>query len=307
MSTLVNRYRKQFSGKIDTEKYSKGTIKQKDSRIWNLDPDEEGNSSAQIRFLPRPFDDIVEGAEYDKFVNFVCKIDHYYKNGSKVYFQLSRRTWGESDPVNDFNNQVYDRDKDLYKTIVSCNSGTKRRVSYYSNIYVENDIRHPENNGKVFLFRFGPQIKQKIEDCINPKDKLEDPIDPFDVFNGVGFRYVSFKKGPFVNYEKSRFDTSPSALTDDEDLMEDILKQCYSLKEFIDITKMKSYEVLENKFIEVMGKEDYYHYRGINVPVISTQSVSSNNNFVMEPEKESDNSKIEEQDLDDAELDNILG
>lgn len=297
MSKLVSAYRKKFSAPLDKEKYSKNVTKKRDPRIWNLDPDEEGNASAQIRFLPRPLNDEVEGAEYDSFEHFVCKIDHYYKNGSKVYSQISRRTWGEPDPVNDFNNAVYDRSQELYKSVVSCNGGTRRRVSYYSNIYVINDVRHPENNGKVFLFRFGPQIKQKIDDCIKPKDQLEDSIDPFDIFDGAGFRYISFKKGPFVNYEKSRFDSSSSSLTDDEKLLEDILNQCYSLKEFIDISKMKTYEELENKLIGVMGEKDYYGHRGFS------QNVSSNNVVV---ESEPVNTKIEDEELDENELDDIL-
>lgn len=295
MPSRVDQYRKKFSTPVDRKKYNKAVTQAKDPRIWNIDPDNEGNASAQIRFLPRPLDDKLT-TEYDIYDDFVCQISHYYKNSSRSYVEISRRTWNEPDPVNDFNNEIYNRDENLYKNIVSCNGGTRRRVSYYSNIYVINDVRHPENNGKVFLFRFGPQIKAKIQECVDPKDKLETPMDPFDIFNGPSFRYISSKKSTYVNYEKSRFELNPTSLTDDEKLMEDILNQCYSLREFIDIKKMKSYDELYNRFISVMGENDYYKYLGMANP---NASVHKESPVITNTVEDVDDDELSEKELED--------
>ena len=42
----------------------------------------------------------------------------------------------------------------------------KRKLSYYSNIYVVSDPKHPENEGKVFLFKFGKKIFDKITEAM---------------------------------------------------------------------------------------------------------------------------------------------
>ena len=237
----------------------------KDERIWNLKPDDNGNSVAVIRFLPRPEgDQINESYDYNEYL--VRQITHYYKRNSKVYNEISRRTWEESDPVTDYNNAIYDKDQDLAKKIVYCPNGSRRRVSYYSNIYVINDVLHPENNGKVFIYRFGPMIMDKLIKVAKPEVPTKTPMNPFNIFNGPNFELISSKSGEFISYKDSIFQSSPSALSDNDELLETIIDKCYSLKEFIDIGKMKSYEELERKFIDVVGT-DYYLHTGKQRPV----------------------------------------
>ena len=42
----------------------------------------------------------------------------------------------------------------------------KRKLSYYANILVVSDPKHPENEGKVFLYKFGKKIFDKITEAM---------------------------------------------------------------------------------------------------------------------------------------------
>ena len=49
----------------------------------------------------------------------------------------------------------------------------KRKLSYYSNIFIVSDPKHPENEGKVFLFKFGKKIFDKITEAMQPLLKMK--------------------------------------------------------------------------------------------------------------------------------------
>ena len=142
-------------------------------------------------------------------------------------------------------NSGNDRDKDIVRQ-------RKRKLSYYSNIYVIKDPAQPENEGKVFLFKFGKKIFDKILNAMQPEFEDEKPINPFDFWEGANFRLKIRKVEGYWNYDKSEFD-SPEPLLDDDDALEAIWKQEYSLSAIVAPDQFKSYEDLEKRLNNVLG------------------------------------------------------
>ena len=221
-----------------------------DERIWKPTFDSAGNSEATIRFLPAP-----EGEDHP----FVRLFTHGFKGPGGNYFENSRTTidMSESDPVNEFNMEMWATEDPEKRQFVSRFS--KRRTNFFANIYIIRDKGNPSAEGKVFLYRFGPKIFEKITEAANPKFADEDgnlnPINPFDFWTGANFqlRASTEKVGEnkFPNYDKSTFGSSRPLFEDDAKL-EEIWKQEYSLAEIIAPDKFKSYDELKKKLNRVM-------------------------------------------------------
>lgn len=212
-----------------------------DNRMWKPEVDKAGNGYAVIRFLPAP-----EGED----IPFVRVWDHGFQGPTgKWYIENSLTSIGEKDPVGELNSKLWntglESDKDQARK-------QKRRLSYYSNIYVVKDPAHPENEGKVFLFKYGKKIFDKINDIMNPAFEDEKPVNPFDLWSGANFKLKIRNVEGYRNYDKSEFD-SPSALSDNDDELETIYKQEHSLTAFLDRKNFKSYAELEGKLNMVLG------------------------------------------------------
>jgi hypothetical protein len=128
----------------------------------------------------------------------------------------------------------------------------KRKLQYFSNIYVVSDAKHPENEGKVFLFRFGKKIFDKIMEAMQPAFEDETPVNPFDFWEGANFKLKIRKVDGFWNYDKSEFE-APSALFDDDDKLEEVWKKQYALTEFTATTNFKSYDELKTRLDAVLA------------------------------------------------------
>lgn len=212
-----------------------------DNRMWKPEVDKAGNGYAVIRFLPAP-----EGED----IPFVRVWDHGFQGPTgKWYIENSLTSIGEKDPVGELNSKLWntglESDKDQARK-------QKRRLSYYSNIYIVKDPAHPENEGKVFLFKYGKKIFDKINDIMNPAFEDEKPVNPFDLWSGANFKLKIRNVEGYRNYDKSEFD-SPSALSDNDDELETIYKQEHSLTAFLDRKNFKSYAELEGKLNMVLG------------------------------------------------------
>ena len=131
----------------------------------------------------------------------------------------------------------------------------KRKLSYYSNIYVVSDSKNPENEGKVFLFRYGKKIFDKLMAAMQPEFEDESPINPFDFWKGANFKLKIRKVDGYWNYDKSEFE-APSAILDDDSAIERIWKEQYSLADFTAPSNFKSYEELKTRLDAVLsGKQ----------------------------------------------------
>ena len=214
----------------------------KDERFWRPTVDDSGTASAVIRFLPE-----CENEE-DAAVLYYS---HAFQGPGGWFIENSRTTFGEKDPVSEYNSRLWNSGIQANKDMVS--QKTKRKKNFVSNILVVSDPACPENEGKVFLFRYGMKIHQKLLDAMKPEFADEDPIIPFDFWQGANFRLRQRKVAGYPNYDKSEFD-SPSALFDgDEGRLKEVWGTQYPLSEFVDPANYKSYDELKTRLETVLG------------------------------------------------------
>ena len=156
---------------------------------------------------------------------------------------------GQKDPVSEYNSQLWNTGLESDKEIAR---KQKRKLQYFSNIYVVSDSKHPENEGKVFLFRYGKKIFDKLMAAMQPEFEDETPINPFDFWEGANFKLKIRKVDGYWNYDKSEFD-NPSALFDNDGKIEEVWKSAYPLAEFSASTNFKSYEELKTRLDAVLS------------------------------------------------------
>jgi hypothetical protein len=128
----------------------------------------------------------------------------------------------------------------------------KRRLNYVSNIYMIDDTKHPENNGKVFLYRFGKKIFEKLTEAMNPAFADEVAINPYDLWSGANFKLKIRKVEGYQNYDKSEFESAAPLLNDD-DAMEKIWLSEHSLLELTGDKEFKTYEDIKTRLDKVLG------------------------------------------------------
>ena len=212
-----------------------------DDRIWKPVMDKTGNGFAIIRFLPAP-----KGEE----LPWAKLWNHAFQGPTgQWYIENSLTTIGQNDPVSEHNSALWNSGVESDKEIAR---KQKRKLQYYSNIYVVKDSANPENEGKVFLYRFGKKIFDKIMETMQPAFEDETPINPFDFWEGANFKLKLRKVDGYWNYDKSEFE-APSALSDDDAELEALWGKQYSLKEFTDNSNFKSYDELKKRLDVVLS------------------------------------------------------
>ena len=212
----------------------------RDERLWTCATDKAGNGYAVIRFLPAP------GGED---VPFIRMFTHGFKGSGGWYIENSLTTIGQQDPIAELNTRLWNSGIESDKETVR---KQKRQLNFYSNIYVVKDPANPANEGKVFLFRYGKKIFDKITDQMNPQFEDEKPVDPFNLWTGANFKLKIRKSDGYPNYDKSEFD-SAGPLFDDDDKLEALWKSEYSLKELIDPKNFRSYDELKKRLDRALG------------------------------------------------------
>ena len=216
-----------------------------DDRLWKPTVDKAGNGYAVIRFLPAP-----EGED----LPWVRYWDHGFKGPSgKWYIENSLTSIGQQDPVSEMNTQLWNSGIESDKQIAR---ERKRRLHYVSNILVISDSAAPENEGKVFLYKYGKKIFDKIMDVMQPQFEDEQPVNPFDFWAGANFKLKIRQVEGYRNYDKSEFDASTALFDGDDTKLETVFTSSYSLKEFVDPSTYKTYGELKKKLYDVLGEEE---------------------------------------------------
>ena len=213
-----------------------------DDRVWKLSVDKSGNGYAVIRFLPAP-----EGED----LPFVKLYSHAFQGPGGWYIESSLTTLNQKDPVSELNSELWNNGTDAGKEVAR---KQKRKLTYVSNIYVVKDPANPDNEGKVFLYKFGKKIFDKITAAMQPEFEDETPIDPFDFWQGANFKLKAKNVAGYRNYDSSEFATQ-GALLDDDDAMEAIWKKQYSLAELVAADQFKSYDELKKRLDYVLGNK----------------------------------------------------
>ena len=213
-----------------------------DDRLWKPELDKSGNGYAVIRFLPAP-----DGEE----LPWAKMYSHAFQGPGGWYIENSLTTTGGKDPVSEYNRELWNSGSESNKEIVR---KQKRKLSYYSNIYVVKDSANPANEGGVFLYKFGKKIFDKIMEAMQPEFEDEEPINPFDFWQGANFKLKIKKVAGYWNYDSSEFDR-PGALLNDDDAMEAIWKKEYSLAALTAADQFKSYDDLKKRLDYVLGNK----------------------------------------------------
>ena len=212
-----------------------------DDRYWQPEVDKAGNGYAIIRFLPAPVNEELP---------WVRMWNHGFQGPGGWYIENSLTTLNQADPVAEYNSKLWNSGNDKDKEIAR---KQKRRLTYIANIYVVKDPAHPENEGKVFLYKFGKKIFDKINEKMNPEFEDEKPTNPFDLWAGANFKLKIRKVEGYRNYDKSEFE-EPAPLLDDDDDMEAIWKSEHSLAELVAADKFKSYDELKKRLEKVLSE-----------------------------------------------------
>ena len=213
-----------------------------DDRLWKLEVDKSGNGYAVIRFLPAP-----DGED----LPFVKLYSHAFQGPGGWYIENSLTTLGGKDPVSEYNSQLWNNGTDAGKDAAR---KQKRKLTYISNIYVVKDPANPENEGKVFLYKYGKKIFDKLTAAMQPEFEDEEAIDPFDFWQGANFKLKAKNVAGYRNYDSSEF-TTVTPLLDDDDALESVWKKENSLKEFVDADQFKSYDDLKKRLEYVLGSK----------------------------------------------------
>lgn len=231
----------QLLGAAQSENQSQEKKSYKDERLWKPELDKTGNGYAVIRFLPT-----VEGEN----MPWAKLWNHAFQGPTgQWYIENSLTTLNNTDPVSEMNSAYWNSGVESDKEIAR---RQKRKLQYYSNIYVVSDSRHPEHEGKVFLFRYGKKIFDKLMEAMQPAFEDETPINPFDFWQGANFKLKIRKVDGYWNYDKSEFE-APSALFDNDDAIEEVWNKQYALNEFTAPTNFKSYDELKIRLSMVLA------------------------------------------------------
>lgn len=214
-----------------------------DDRFWKPEVDKSGNGYAVIRFLPAP-----QGED----LPWVKMYNHGFQGPGGWYIENSLTTIGEKDPVSEHNSMLWNSGIESNKEVAR---KQKRRLQYFSNILVVKDAANPENEGKVFLYQYGAKIFSKLQEAMQPEFEDEDPMNPFDFWEGADFKLKIRNVEGYRNYDRSEFD-SPSTISDEDDEIEAIWNKQHSLSAFLEKSNFKSYGELKARLDKVLGVTD---------------------------------------------------
>lgn len=241
------------------EKENSGGQSNSDDREWKLQRDKAGNGYAIIRFLPPSEQDVTnapEGTSPEDVSPWALVWQHGFKVNGRWFINECPRTIGNDCPVCEKEKELVEnaggwdlpREHPARKTYTD----RKGKKNYYSNVLVVKDTANPDNEGKVFIFRYGPKIHEKILAPMFPEFEDEESMDPFDAWDGANFKLKAQNKDGYVNYDRSEFE-SPSAIAEDDDDIERILMSGHYLGSYLAPDKYKDEAKLTAEYNKIVN------------------------------------------------------
>lgn len=220
-----------------------------DDRFWYPEVDKAGNGMAVIRFLPASESDGTDGLPW------VRVFSHSFQGPGGWLIDNCLTTIDQKCPVCENNSVLWNSGIESNKDVVR---KRKRKLNYISNILVLSDPKNPDNEGKVFLFKYGKKIFDKLNDVMNPPAAFADeiPLNPFDLWEGANFKIKIRDVEGYRNYDKSEFEKPSPLFGGDDSKLEALWKQEYSLKEFLSESKFKTYNLLKERLMKVIATSD---------------------------------------------------
>lgn len=268
-----------------------GNEKRGDDRFWTANVDKAGNGYAVIRFLPPPVNEDVP---------FIRMFSHAFQGPGGWYIENSLTTIGKQDAIAEYNSKLWNSTTDDKSPEREQVRKQKRHLHFISNIYVVEDKANPANEGKVFLFKYGKKIFDKLKEAMEPQFEDEEAVNPFDLWNGANFKLKIRNVEGYRNYDKSEFD-KPAPLLKDDDKLEEIWKSEHSLQAFLAPENFKSEDDLRARLNKVLNTESVKHKKAVE------EDLSFGDNDVEEAPKPKAKAppKIKE-DTDDFDVDDFL-
>ena len=246
----------------ELEKLTNKSENSNDERFWQPTVDKAGNGYAVIRFLPPT------GDEPTAFIRY---FRHSFQGPTGLwYIENSLTSLGKDDPVGQFNTELWNTGLESNKKIAS---KQKRKLTFVSNIYVVSDQGNPDNEGKVFLFRYGKKIFDKLNEVMNPEFPDEQPMNPFDLWEGANLALKVRNVEGYRNYDKSAF-LAKGPLLDDDKKLEAIWKSQHSLQEFLDPKNFKTYDVLKARMNLVLANPAKANIPASEAPSLPSRSAA---------------------------------
>ena len=215
----------------------------KDDRFWKPQMDKSENGYAVIRFLPAPGEEELP---------WVKTFSHGFQGKGGWFIENCPTTIGGKCPVCQANTELWNSGIESDKNIAR---DRKRKMQYISNILVISDPSNPENDGKIFLYRYGKKIFDKIQEAMSPEFDDEEAINPFDFWKGADFKLKIRKVAGYINYDKSEFSAQSELFDGDDEKLEALWKSGHSLQAFVADNQFKSYDELKAKFDQVIGSD----------------------------------------------------
>lgn len=220
-----------------------------DNRFWYPDVDKAGNGMAIIRFLPASESDGTEGLPWVRIFS------HSFQGPGGWLIDNCLTTLDQKCPVCENNSVLWNSGIESNKDIAR---KRKRKLTYISNILVLSDPKNPDNEGKVFLFKYGKKIFDKIKDVMEPPEAFADekPMNPFDFWEGANFKIKIREVEGYRNYDKSEFERQSALFGGDDDKLETLWKQEHSLKELLSESNFKTYNLLKERLMKAILSPD---------------------------------------------------
>jgi hypothetical protein len=216
---------------------------EKSDNFWKPQVDKAGNGMAVLRFLP------AAATDGDDSLPWVKIFSHGFQGPGGWLIDNCLTTKNQQCPVCEHNSALWNSGIEANKDIVR---KQKRKLNYVANVYVVSDPANRDNEGKVFLYKFGKKIFDKITEAMNPQFEDEQAINPFDLWKGANFKLKIRKVDGYQNYDKSEFD-SAAPLSSDDDELEKIWKSEYSLNDLLSDKEFKTYDALKGRLDKVLG------------------------------------------------------
>jgi hypothetical protein len=229
---------------VESSSAGNGGGKNVDDRFWQPEVDAAGNGYAVIRFLDTPAVDGEDGLPWVQIWS------HGFQGPGGWYIENSLTTLGKTDPVSEYNTVLWNSGIEANKEIAR---KQKRKLTYIANVLVISDAKRPQNEGKVFLYKFGKKIFDKIKEQLEPQFADETPMNPFDFWKGANFKIKIRNVEGYRNYDKSEFESPAALFNGDDAQIEKVWKSAYSLKDFLKPDNFKSYDELKAKLDKVLG------------------------------------------------------
>ena len=222
------------------------TVEREEEYFYYPERDSAGNGSAVIRFLP-PLDE--ETGE--------CNVRLYSHNFFVKHGDNKRWLIDECPTTLERDCPICAANKELYSNLTKEEArkyGMNRKTSYVSRILVIEDEKNPDNVGKVFMFKYGKTIWDKLASAMNPQFKEDKPVNVFGLEEGEGdwgdFYLRIRKVDGETKYDMSKFGEETKIKVKWQTQCNDENDP----KKFMDEKRFKTFEKLQERLDFVQGK-----------------------------------------------------